>query len=76
MGEGKIAMIAIDDPVEQVVNATAVSAAMDAIVTQNVFTSSGGDFVSKVSTRVVGEMKRRCIKVTFAQVLLFIQELY
>lgn len=50
--EGKIATVSIDDPVEPV-DAAVVSAAMDTILLQNVFTSSGGDFVAKASARIV-----------------------
>lgn len=50
--EGKTATISIDDPIEPV-NAAAVSAAMDTILAENVFTSTGGDFVAKKGARVV-----------------------
>ncbi|MEC1741779.1 DUF2922 domain-containing protein [Schinkia azotoformans] len=50
--EGKTATISIDDPIEPV-EAAAVSAAMDAIIAANIFTSTGGDLVAKKGARVV-----------------------
>lgn len=50
--EGKTATISIDDPIEPV-NAANVAAAMDTILTANVFVSTGGDFVSKKGARLV-----------------------
>jgi hypothetical protein len=50
--ESKTVTISIDDPIEPVDEA-AVSSAMDTIITQNAFTSSGGDLVSKKGARVV-----------------------
>lgn len=50
--EGKTATISVDDPIEPVVAAT-VSAAMDTIITANIFTSKGGDLVAKKGARVV-----------------------
>lgn len=50
--EGKTATIPIDDPVEPV-DPAAVSAAMDMIIVENIFTSSGGDLVAKKSARIV-----------------------
>ena len=49
--EGKTATISIDDPIEPV-NAANVAAAMDTILTANVFVSTGGDFVSKKGAQV------------------------
>jgi aromatic ring-opening dioxygenase catalytic subunit (LigB family) len=50
--EGKIVTISLNDPVEPV-DGVAVASAMDQIIAQNVFFSSGGDFVAKQSARVV-----------------------
>lgn len=50
--EGKNVTVALDDPVEPV-DAVSVSAAMDQVLTENAFTSSGGDLVAKKSARVV-----------------------
>ncbi|RBW67309.1 DUF2922 domain-containing protein [Bacillus taeanensis] len=50
--ENKTVTISLDDPIEPV-DAAAVSAAMDTVITQNAFTSSGGDFIAKKGARVV-----------------------
>ena len=50
--EGKTATISIDDPIEPVEAAT-VSAAMDTIISANIFASNGGDLVAKKGVRVV-----------------------
>jgi hypothetical protein len=50
--ESKTVSISIDNPIEPV-DTVALDAAMDAIVTNNVFFSSGGDLVSKKGARVV-----------------------
>jgi hypothetical protein len=50
--DSKTVTISLDDPVEPV-DAAAVSSAMDTIITQNAFTSSGGDLVAKKGARVV-----------------------
>ncbi|WP_096435803.1 DUF2922 domain-containing protein [Alteribacter populi] len=50
--EGRSVTIALDDPVEPADN-QAISEAMDEVLTQNVFTSSGGKLVSKRSARIV-----------------------
>ncbi|APH03522.1 DUF2922 domain-containing protein [Bacillus weihaiensis] len=50
--EGKTAKINIESPIEPVDQAALV-AAMDTIITNNVFTTTGGDFVAKKSARIV-----------------------
>ncbi|MFD2044499.1 DUF2922 domain-containing protein [Ornithinibacillus salinisoli] len=50
--DGKIVTYSLDNPVEPV-NPTEVEAAMDEIISQNAFTSSGGNLVAKKSARVV-----------------------
>lgn len=50
--EDKVVTISIDDPIEPV-NPQTVNQAMDTILQQNVFISSGGDLVSKYAARVV-----------------------
>lgn len=50
--DGKTVTYSLDKPIEPVEPAT-VNAAMDEIIAQDVFTSSGGDIVSKKSARVV-----------------------
>ena len=50
--EGKMVTISLDNPVEPV-DAVAVNAAMDAILAENAFFSSGGDLVAKHSARIV-----------------------
>lgn len=50
--EGKTATIFVDDPVEPV-DPVAVAAAMDTIIAENVFYSSGGDLVAKQGARIV-----------------------
>ncbi|MFD1037210.1 DUF2922 domain-containing protein [Virgibacillus byunsanensis] len=49
---GKIVTYSLDKPIEPV-DPIAVNAAMDEIITQNAFTSSGGDLLQKHSARVV-----------------------
>lgn len=49
---GKVVRISLDNPVEPV-NAQTVNHAMDTILAQNAFTSSGGDFIKKNSARIV-----------------------
>ncbi|MBF0707560.1 MULTISPECIES: DUF2922 domain-containing protein [Bacillales] len=44
--------ITLSDPVEPV-NPAAIAAAMDTLITQNCFTTSGGDLVSKKGARIV-----------------------
>lgn len=50
--DGKTVTYTLDNPVEPV-DAVAVEAAMDEIITQNAFTSSGGDLVAKKGARIV-----------------------
>ncbi|MFD2627769.1 DUF2922 domain-containing protein [Oceanobacillus kapialis] len=50
--DGKTVTYSLDQPVEPV-DPAAVNAAMDEIIAQNAFTSSGGDILSKKSARVV-----------------------
>ncbi|RAK23142.1 Protein of unknown function (DUF2922) [Anoxybacillus vitaminiphilus] len=50
--EGKIVRLFIENPIEPI-NEAAISAAMDAIITANVFTSSGGDLVAKKGARLL-----------------------
>lgn len=49
---GKSASVSIESPTEPV-DPVAVSAAMDTILTSNVFITSGGDLVAKRGARVV-----------------------
>ncbi|WP_100009968.1 DUF2922 domain-containing protein [Lentibacillus sediminis] len=50
--DGKMVTYSLDNPVEPA-DAVAVNAAMDEIITQNAFTSSGGNVVEKDSARIV-----------------------
>lgn len=50
--DGKMVTYSLDNPVEPA-DAAAVNAAMDEIITQNAFTSSGGNIVVKDSARIV-----------------------
>jgi hypothetical protein len=50
--DGKTVTYSLEKPIEPV-DPAAVSAAMDEIITQNAFSTSGGDLVSKHSARVV-----------------------
>jgi hypothetical protein len=50
--EDKTVTIRLDAPVEPV-DPAAVEAAMDAVIAQNIFTSSGGDYTSKKGARIV-----------------------
>jgi hypothetical protein len=50
--ESKIVTISIDNPIEPV-DTLALNTTMDTILSSNVFTSAGGDFVSKKGARVV-----------------------
>ncbi|SFD65986.1 Protein of unknown function [Lentibacillus persicus] len=48
----RIVTYSLEKPIEPV-DPVAVGVAMDEIITQNAFTSSGGDLVSKKSARIV-----------------------
>ncbi|SET92930.1 Protein of unknown function [Salinibacillus kushneri] len=50
--EGKTVTFSLDEPVEPV-DTDLINQAMDEIVTQNAFTSSGGDIIEKKSARIV-----------------------
>ncbi|AIF44598.1 MULTISPECIES: DUF2922 domain-containing protein [Virgibacillus] len=50
--DGKVVTYTIDNPKEPV-DPAAVNAAMDEIITQNAFTSGGGDLIAKKSARLV-----------------------
>lgn len=50
--DGKTVKYTLDKPLEPV-NPETVRAAMDEIIAQNVFYSSGGDLVAKKSARIV-----------------------
>ncbi|MFC4386560.1 DUF2922 domain-containing protein [Gracilibacillus marinus] len=50
--EGKVVTVSLDSPVEPV-DVVAINAAMDTIIAQNAFFSSGGDLVAIKSARLV-----------------------
>ena len=50
--DGKIVTYSLEKPIEPV-DPVAVAAAMDTIIAENAFTSSGGNLVAKKSARVV-----------------------
>lgn len=50
--EGKTVKVNVDSPIEPV-DPVAISAAMDSILTANIFVTSGGEFVSKKGARIV-----------------------
>lgn len=50
--EGKNVTISLDSPIEPV-DPAAINAAMDEIIAQNAFDSSGGELVAKIGARVV-----------------------
>ncbi|WP_068675231.1 DUF2922 domain-containing protein [Oceanobacillus sp. Castelsardo] len=50
--DGKIVTYSLENPIEPV-NPSAVSAAMDTIINENAFTSTGGDLIEKHSARIV-----------------------
>ena len=50
--EGKNVTISLDTPIEPV-DPAAINAAMDEIIAQNAFDSSGGELVAKIDARVV-----------------------
>jgi hypothetical protein len=53
--EGRIVTYTLDDPIEPV-DYEAVNAAMDVVIAENAFTSSGGELVAKRSARVVEQI--------------------
>ncbi|MBP2257735.1 DUF2922 domain-containing protein [Virgibacillus alimentarius] len=50
--DGKTVTYSLDKPVEPV-DPEAVKSAMDEVIAQNAFTSSGGDLIAKHSARIV-----------------------
>ncbi|WP_188455086.1 DUF2922 domain-containing protein [Virgibacillus oceani] len=60
--DGKTVTYSLEKPVEPV-DPAAVKAAMDEIINQNAFTSSGGDLVSVKSARIV---ERNVVEVELA----------
>ncbi|GAB3805792.1 DUF2922 domain-containing protein [Virgibacillus kimchii] len=50
--DGRTVTYSLDNPIEPV-DPEAVNAAMDEIINQDTFTSSGGDLVAKMSARLV-----------------------
>jgi len=50
--DGKVVTFSLENPIEPV-DPSAVSAAMDTIINENAFTSTGGDLVEKHSARIV-----------------------
>ncbi|MFC7061391.1 DUF2922 domain-containing protein [Halobacillus seohaensis] len=50
--EDKVVTISIDQPIEPA-DETEINAAMDAIIAENCFYSSGGDLVAKKEARIV-----------------------
>lgn len=50
--EGKTVTYSLDNPIDPA-DVVAVEAAMDEIVTQNVFSTSGGNIVAKKGARIV-----------------------
>lgn len=50
--EDKIVTYSLDHPIEPV-DSAAINEAMDEIIAQNVFSSTGGELVAKASARVV-----------------------
>lgn len=53
--EGRVVTYSLDYPTEPI-DAEAVNAAMDQVIAQNAFTSSGGDLVGKRSARVIEQI--------------------
>jgi predicted DNA-binding protein (UPF0251 family) len=49
---GKTVSISLDNPKEDL-TAAAVEAAMDLIIAKNIFTTSGGDLVSKYDAKII-----------------------
>lgn len=60
--EGKTVTYSLENPVEPV-DSAAITSAMDEIITQDAFTSSGGNLVSKKSARIV---ERNVVEVDLA----------
>lgn len=50
--EGRVVTYSLDHPIEPA-SAAAVNEAMDTIISENAFTSSGGDLMEKHSARIV-----------------------
>jgi hypothetical protein len=50
--QGKSSRITLDQPVE-LVDTAKINAALSAVVTANIFSSSGGDFVKATGARIV-----------------------
>lgn len=50
--ENKTVTIRLDAPIEPV-DPAAVTAAMDTVIAQNIFTSSGGNYTTKKGARIV-----------------------
>ncbi|GGN61262.1 MULTISPECIES: DUF2922 domain-containing protein [Oceanobacillus] len=53
--EGKVVTYTLDDPVEPI-DHEAVNEAMDTVIAQNAFNSSGGELVAKRGARVVEQI--------------------
>lgn len=49
---GKVVTYSLDQPIEPV-DTNAINEAMDTIISENAFTSSGGDLIAKHSARIV-----------------------
>lgn len=50
--EGKTVKVNVDSPIEPV-DPAAITAAMDQILTANIFVTNGGEFVTKKGARIV-----------------------
>jgi len=50
--EGKTVTISLDNPKDDLTEAT-ITTAMDLIIARNIFTSSGGDLVSKLDAKII-----------------------
>ena len=50
--DGKMVTYSLENPIEPV-DPAAINAAMDVIINENAFTSTGGDLVEKHSARIV-----------------------
>lgn len=53
--DDKLVRFSLDNPVDPI-DAVVVNEAMEAIIAENVFTSSGGDILKKESARVVEQL--------------------